>query len=594
MKTKITLVLALIVTFCATAQQGVNYKALIKDGTGNVVASQLVTVQFSILQGVGLTNVYQETHTPMTDANGIIIVNIGEGTPVSGVFSSIGWASDTHSLKTEIDTGSGLVDMGMTQFKAVPYALSALTSSDNYWTKNGSNVFNENEKIGIGTTTPTGKVEISYASGTINPQLTLTDLGGNYSRINFKSSTSPNYWAVAGYSTTLLKDGRFNIWNGSTDIVSITGDGIVGVTGAIDITSSVYGLRVISAVNNGVHVISAGNDGLYVSSAGAHGVSIGTATGNGIDVSSAVDGVYVNTATDDGIQVDSAGNNGVVVTSANDNGIAVIAAGNHGLIVSSAGGDGARITSADDDGIYIGNAGNDGVHVTSADDIGGFFKGTNTGVHAVSSNNSNPDLILGGTANTTTGDDGIIASDPSYTGSDIFLRSNDAVIVELDADNNESGQFQIRDGLGSAVFEVLESGIVKQNGSTIHASDKRLKRDISSLSYGLDEILQLQPKTYNWKNRDQKHKSLGLIAQEVAPIIKEIVVAQDNPEKTLGISYTELIPVLIKAIQEQQNIIDSQQSEIKSLASELTVTKEVQKTVNKRLKKVEETLNISQ
>ena len=104
----------------------------------------------------------------------------------------------------------------------------------------------------------------------------------------------------------------------------------------------------------------------------------------------------------------------------------------------------------------------------------------------------------------------------------------------------------------------------------------------------------MQPKSYNWKNSTQKHKSLGLIAQEVAPIIKEIVVAQDNPEKTLGISYVELIPILIKAIQEQQDIIGSQQSEIRSLISELTVIKEVQNTVNKRLKKVEETLNISQ
>jgi len=78
------------------------------------------------------------------------------------------------------------------------------------------------------------------------------------------------------------------------------------------------------------------------------------------------------------------------------------------------------------------------------------------------------------------------------------------------------------------------------------------------LSYGLNEVLKLQPKAYNWKNREQNNKSLGLIAQDVQKIISEIVTAQDDETKTLGISYIELIPVLINAIKEQQYIIDKQ------------------------------------
>jgi len=89
-------------------------------------------------------------------------------------------------------------------------------------------------------------------------------------------------------------------------------------------------------------------------------------------------------------------------------------------------------------------------------------------------------------------------------------------------------------------------------------SDRRLKRDIENLPYGLKEIMQLQPKAYNWKNRKQNHKSLGLIAQDVQPIINNIVHQQNNKEKILSISYIELIPILIKAIQEQQDIISNQ------------------------------------
>jgi hypothetical protein len=127
---RVTLVLLML--FCITifAQEGINYKAIIKDGGGNVVASTAITVQFIIYQGVGETNnVYQETHTPTTDANGIIIINIGEGT-TSSVFATIDWASEDHFLNTQIDTGAGLTDMGTTAFKAVPYALSAKTAEN--------------------------------------------------------------------------------------------------------------------------------------------------------------------------------------------------------------------------------------------------------------------------------------------------------------------------------------------------------------------------------------------------------------------------------------------------------------------------------
>jgi len=115
-----------LLTIGAVAQQGINYKALIKDSGGNVVANQNVTVQFIIYEGAALTNnVYQETHNPMTDSNGIVIVNIGEGT-TSDDFSTIDWGADDHFLNVQIDTGGGLTDMVTIQFMAVPYALSSL------------------------------------------------------------------------------------------------------------------------------------------------------------------------------------------------------------------------------------------------------------------------------------------------------------------------------------------------------------------------------------------------------------------------------------------------------------------------------------
>jgi hypothetical protein len=110
----------------ASAQLGINYKAIIHDAGGNVLVNAPVTVQFTILEN-GTTIVYQETHRPTTNDNGIVIVNIGEGTPVSGDFSVIGWGGNPHYIKTEINTGEGYIDMGTTEFKTVPYALHAKT-----------------------------------------------------------------------------------------------------------------------------------------------------------------------------------------------------------------------------------------------------------------------------------------------------------------------------------------------------------------------------------------------------------------------------------------------------------------------------------
>ena len=130
MKKTISIVLLLLVTVGMYAQDGINYKALIKDNLGAVVASQTIDVKFTIISETGPTDVYLETHTgATTDANGIVILTIGDGTS-SDTFADIDWSSDTHSLKVEIDIeqDASFVDLGTTQFMAVPYALHAKTA----------------------------------------------------------------------------------------------------------------------------------------------------------------------------------------------------------------------------------------------------------------------------------------------------------------------------------------------------------------------------------------------------------------------------------------------------------------------------------
>ncbi|MGJ8665003.1 MAG: hypothetical protein ACSHW7_01435 [Patiriisocius sp.] len=121
MKTTIIVLVTFLISLSNFAQNGINYKALIKDANGDMIANQAIVVQFSILEA-GTTNVYQETQNPTTDDNGIITVNIGEGTVDSGNFLTIDWGANNHFLNVQADTGDGLVDLGTTAFKSVPYA----------------------------------------------------------------------------------------------------------------------------------------------------------------------------------------------------------------------------------------------------------------------------------------------------------------------------------------------------------------------------------------------------------------------------------------------------------------------------------------
>ena len=111
----------------------------------------------------------------------------------------------------------------------------------------------------------------------------------------------------------------------------------------------------------------------------------------------------------------------------------------------------------------------------------------------------------------------------------------------------------------SAVFAV--------NG-TIQTSDVRLKRGITNLKYGLNQVMQLRPVSFQWKNGNDKNTHLGLIAQEVDAVMPEAVEKSADANAPLGMNYSNLIPVLIKAIQEQQVTLESAQAELKILRAE--------------------------
>ncbi|MFT3935864.1 MAG: tail fiber domain-containing protein [Chitinophagaceae bacterium] len=106
------------------------------------------------------------------------------------------------------------------------------------------------------------------------------------------------------------------------------------------------------------------------------------------------------------------------------------------------------------------------------------------------------------------------------------------------------------------------SAVYAANG-TIQTSDIRMKKNIEPLSYGLKEVMQMRPVSYDWKNIDGGHK-IGLIAQEVRKIVPEVVLGDESKEN-LGMNYAELVPVLINSVKELQQQIDDLKKEVAAL-----------------------------
>ena len=112
MKKLFTLLVTVFFTIVLFAQspQKMSYQAVIRNGSNGLVTSSPVGMRVSILQGSPTgTLVYQEIYNPnpQTNANGLVAIEIGGGTPLTGTFTTIDWSAGPYFIKTEIDPTGG-------------------------------------------------------------------------------------------------------------------------------------------------------------------------------------------------------------------------------------------------------------------------------------------------------------------------------------------------------------------------------------------------------------------------------------------------------------------------------------------------------
>lgn len=118
----------LMASVFAQAPEKMSYQAVIRNSSEALVTNTTVGMQISILQGSASgTAVYVETQSPTTNANGLVNIELGGGTVVSGNFSTINWANGPYFIKTETDPtgGTSYTITSTSQLLSVPYALYA-------------------------------------------------------------------------------------------------------------------------------------------------------------------------------------------------------------------------------------------------------------------------------------------------------------------------------------------------------------------------------------------------------------------------------------------------------------------------------------
>ncbi|MEY4030588.1 MAG: hypothetical protein RJA90_1851, partial [Bacteroidota bacterium] len=130
MKKLLTFIFLFVSVLGFSQNTGINFQGVGRNASGVVLATQKISLRFSVIQGSETGAVeYVESKEVTTNAQGIFSVVIGDGTQISktGNFTDINWKINPKFLKVEMDPagGSSFAAMGTTRLQSVPFAYYA-------------------------------------------------------------------------------------------------------------------------------------------------------------------------------------------------------------------------------------------------------------------------------------------------------------------------------------------------------------------------------------------------------------------------------------------------------------------------------------
>jgi hypothetical protein len=524
----ISLFLCSVLNLSAQAPQQFNFQGVARDAAGKAVANTTVSLRLTIHEGLpGGVNVYQETHKPLTSNGGIFTVSVGSGNDKSGSISDIKWSGGSFFLQVELDAagGNNYIDLGATQLLSVPFALHA--GEADRW-KDGD---------------PVVQRGIEGQGGILSSQI------DNYSA---RLIWYPRKSAFrAGYAT--------GVWNDEN----------------IGLTSTAFGF---STIASGEYSFAAGSE---VIASGVYSSAFGTAT-KATGTASFAMGYNTTAAGDRSL----ASGSGSIATGNNSTALGANTRTFGGASVAAGNSVFARAYGSVSVGSY--NNDQDNPDVSVVNELDRIFQVGNGNAN----NRSNAVTVL------RNGFVGIGKDilEPKFI---LDIQERPRIRFSITSINGSTAGVFLDDSNGSPEgfvgmtanseigfynakkwqFWIDKTGNAHIIGSNYNSSDRRLKRNFTSLSSSLTKLSDLNGYHYFWKDStlDQTLQT-GLIAQEVETHFPELVKTDDKGFKS--VNYTGLIPHLIESVKE----LDKKYQEVKSENDAL-------KAALKRVDKLEATLN---
>jgi hypothetical protein len=157
----------------------------------------------------------------------------------------------------------------------------------------------------------------------------------------------------------------------------------------------------------------------------------------------------------------------------------------------------------------------------------------------------------------------------------LTLYKNGNLIIRRDKDSTLDSSFVFEDGNVGIGTTNPSQQLTVYNGSTTgtyttngwqHSSDRRLKNNITRVDNPLEKVNAMNGVYFNWKDKDDD-RQIGVIAQDLIDILPEVV--GQNGDGYYSVSYDGIIPILIEAVKEQQQIIQQKTSEIDQLKADI-------------------------
>jgi len=526
----------------AQVPSGIQYQAVVRNSNGDPLINTAVQFRFTIENNSGTQTYYSERHALSSNGLGGITLVIGRGIILSGNFDLIDWAAGDIRIRVELDPAGGqnFSPFGTTSFQSVPYAIYA-EKANSLEDQNGNDWFPEDDRDEQILTVNGNQLAISNGNAVVLPTGSGgDDWGSQFVETNPTLTGEGTLTSPLGIAKQNASNGDVLKWNGSAwspaDDIGMaytegTGININGATISAENLQSLWNANKLQNRDVANTAPSSGQvlkwDGAIWSPGADNGINYTEGTGinisgNAISAENTVAQWNANQLQGRNVSTTAPTAGKVLKWNAN---------------ISS------WFPDNDDDSNPWEQAGSNIYYTTG--NVGFGLTNPQARIHV----NEEEKIML---------DDQTIGK---WATQSIEFSSN--VVPEVD-DTRMLGTATRR---WESVFAV---------DGTINTSDVRDKTNIHTLEYGLDEILKLKPVSFSWKDRPESGTKLGLIAQELETVIPEVVA---NPERTpslnsepdaegevrLGVYYSDLIPVLIKAIQEQDEKIKELQMEIEAL-----------------------------